>query len=237
MLQENEEDDGKKKKKNWITADDLDYLTLVMIYALLRLAWEKKVLVIGLIKDVAAAELIKSVVPILQSAGKVQLMRGFPTFNSDKMFLQTSSVINAHSTRVPWRTFEFDACFRTIALLSDVEEQGDDRTIKKNKVAGAFKNVISSERRFLKSYIQLWGSESDPTVRSHDKDRLSAINAIVGIIASRIDLITAREVLNQNVSAITEAAQQQRGNHDIEVSNQQPQKFGDVNPDFVGAAS
>jgi len=50
-------------------------------------------------------------------------------------------------------------------------------------------------------------------------------------------LITAREVLNQNVSAITEAAQQQRGNHDIEVSNQQPQKFGDVNPDFVGAAS
>ena len=71
----------------------------------------------------------------------------------------------------------------------------------------------------------------------NNKDRLSAINAIVGIIASRIDLITAREVLNQNVSAITEAAQQQRGNHDIEVSNQQPQKFGDVNPDFVGAAS
>jgi hypothetical protein len=166
LTYENEEDG--KKKKNWITADDLDYLTLVMIYALLRLAWEKKVLVIGLTKDVAAAELIKSVVPILQSAGKVQRMSEFPTFNSDKILLQTSSVINMRSTRVPWRTFEFDACFRTIAPLSDIEqEEGHDSTIKKSKVAGAFKNVISSERLFLKSYIQLWCSESDPTVRSH----------------------------------------------------------------------
>ena len=41
--------------KVWITSDDLDYLTLVMIYALLRLAWEKNVLVIGLVKDIAAS--------------------------------------------------------------------------------------------------------------------------------------------------------------------------------------
>lgn len=172
LIYENVEDG--KKNKNWITADDLDYLTLVMIYALLRLAWEKNVLVVGLIKDVAAAELMKSVVPILQRAGKIKLSSGFPTFNSDKMLLQTSSVINAESTRAPWRTFEFDACFRTIAPVSD-ENQGeeeDDGTLRKNKknetkVAGAFKNVISSERMFLKSYIQLWCSESDPTVRSH----------------------------------------------------------------------
>jgi hypothetical protein len=69
VIYENVEDG--KKNKNWITADDLDYLTLVMIYALLRLAWEKNVLVVGLIKDVAAAELMKSVVPILQRAGKI----------------------------------------------------------------------------------------------------------------------------------------------------------------------
>ena len=34
-------------------------------------------------------------------------------------------------------------------------------------VAGAFKNLISGERLFLKSYIQLWSSKTDPTVRSH----------------------------------------------------------------------
>jgi hypothetical protein len=171
LMYENVQDASKKK---WITADDLDYLTLVMIYALLRLAWEKKVLVIGLIKDVAAAELMKSVVPILQSSGKIKLSSRFPTFNSDKMLLQTNSIINAESIRAPWRTFEFDACFRTIAPLAyeEQDKEGDGIIIKKNKknqakVAGAFKNLISSERMFLKSYIQLWCSESDPIVRSH----------------------------------------------------------------------
>ena len=32
---------------------------------------------------------------------------------------------------------------------------------------GAYKNVIASERLFVKSYFQLWESENDPTLRSH----------------------------------------------------------------------
>ena len=59
------------KYKKWITSADLEYMTLVMIYSLLRLAWEKNVLVIGLIKDSAAAELTKTIVPILQNAQKI----------------------------------------------------------------------------------------------------------------------------------------------------------------------
>ena len=41
-----------------------------MIYALLRLAWEKNVLIIGLVKDIAAAELIKTVIPLLENTEK-----------------------------------------------------------------------------------------------------------------------------------------------------------------------
>jgi hypothetical protein len=47
----------------------------------------------------------------------------------------------------------------------------NDNSSKSNhnsaKVSGAFKNLISGERMFLKSYIQLWCSKTDPTVRSH----------------------------------------------------------------------
>ena len=39
------------KEKKWITSADLEYMTLIMIYALVRLAWEGNVLIIGLIKD------------------------------------------------------------------------------------------------------------------------------------------------------------------------------------------
>jgi hypothetical protein len=49
-------------------------MTLIMIYALVRLAWEKNVLIIGLIKDTAPAELTKTIVPILQNAQKINIL-------------------------------------------------------------------------------------------------------------------------------------------------------------------
>jgi len=61
------------KIKNEITSADLEYKRLIMIYALVRLAWEKNVLIIGLIKDTAAAELTKMIVPILQNAQKINI--------------------------------------------------------------------------------------------------------------------------------------------------------------------
>ena len=156
------------KEKKWITSADLEYMALIMIYALVRVAWEKNVLVIGLIKDTAAAELTKTIVPILQNAHKINIMGTeggigrLPNFNSDKQLLQISSVINGQSLKTPWRTFEFDSCFRTIAPLLDRNSKNNEATVK-----GAYKNVISAERMFVKSYIQLWQSDNDFTVRSH----------------------------------------------------------------------
>jgi hypothetical protein len=159
------------KEKKWITSADLEYMTLIMIYALVRLAWEKNVLIIGLIKDTAAAELTKTIVPILQNAHKINIVNTvagegrLPNFNTDKQLLQISSVINGQFVKTPWRTFEFDSCFRTISPVAD----GKNNNTKNNQksVKGAFKNVISAERMFVKSYIQLWQSENDLTVRSH----------------------------------------------------------------------
>jgi hypothetical protein len=175
LIYENEPSDSSKNKK-WITSADLEYMTLMMIYSLLRLAWEKNVLVIGLIKDSAAAELTKTVVPILQNAQKISTLGNdmgggvvqLPKFNSDKQLLQTSSVVNGQFVKTPWRTFEFDACFRTMAPVSDGTDNNKP-ALKRNeaRVRGAFKNVISAERMFVKSYLQLWQSENDPTVRSH----------------------------------------------------------------------
>jgi len=98
-------------------------MTLIMIYALVRLAWERNVLVIGLIKDTAVAGLTKTIVPFLQNAHRINILDvegaagKLPNFNSDKQLLQMSSVINGEFVKTPWRTFEFDACFGTIALI------------------------------------------------------------------------------------------------------------------------
>lgn len=155
-----------KKTKRWITSADLEYMTLVMIYALIRLAWERKILLIGLIKDTFASELTKVVIPILEEARKIKLASALPQFNSDKQLLQTYSVSEVQSIKAPWRTFEFDACFRTMVPVSNKNENFHLETNQAN-VEGAYKNVISGERMFVKSYVQLWQSENDPSVRSH----------------------------------------------------------------------
>jgi hypothetical protein len=163
LIYENRSDGDANKQKKWITSADLEFLTLIMIYALVRLAWEKNVLVIGLIKDTAAAELIKTIVPILQNAHKIKIggEGKLPNFNSDKQLLQISSIINGQLIKTPWRTFEFDSCFRTVAPILAASKNNQAR------VKGAYKNVISAERMFVKSYIQLWQSQNDLTVRSH----------------------------------------------------------------------
>jgi hypothetical protein len=162
-------------KTRWITVYDIDYLVLVMIYALLHAAWEKNILVIGIIKDISSAELTKTIIPILQSTGMAALKSKFPSLNSDKSFLQTASIVNAEGMTAPWRTFEFDACFRTVVppsvhTLDEIypsQDKKDNRTEHEVNVTGAFKNLISEERMFVKSYIQLWSSKNDPSVRSH----------------------------------------------------------------------
>jgi hypothetical protein len=149
-------------KDVWVTADDLDFLVLVFIRALTRKAWSDRLLPVGFIKDTNAFEFVNTVVKLLVSSGLMGGHRAFPSFNSDKMLLQTNSVANADDVPTPWHTPEIDAAFRTMAPVPDP-------ALKKGqaRVNGAFENVIYPERVYLKTYIQLWSSKTNPSVRSH----------------------------------------------------------------------
>ncbi len=146
----------------WITADDLDFMVLVLIREITRIAWSDNVLPVGLIKDTNAFEFVKAVVPILASSGLAKGRRDLPNFNSDKMLLQTNSVANSVDVPTPWHTFDIDAAFRTMAPVPD-KSLGEGEA----RVNGAYENVVYPERVYVKTYIQLWSSKSNPIVRSH----------------------------------------------------------------------
>ena len=153
--------DGGSYRDRWITAEDIDYLTLVMISALMQEAWKRNILILGIVKDSAANELVRTVTPILKTAGLLNLSKEIPRFESDKMLLQANSLVNNSILQTPWRTFEYDVCFRTISPKENSARIGEC------SVEGAFKNVIAPERMFVKAYFQLWNSARDPSVRSH----------------------------------------------------------------------
>ena len=91
----------KGDKELWITADDLDFLVLVFAYALTRKAWKDGIIPIGLIKDTEAAELTKALLPLLQDSARLKLPRSLPNFNTNKMLLQTNSVVNSGDVPPP----------------------------------------------------------------------------------------------------------------------------------------
>jgi hypothetical protein len=146
----------------WITADDMDYLVLVLVLELTRRAWSEHLLPIGFVKDSGASELVKAVAPILRASGLAKLDHPLPNFNSDKMLLQTNSVANAGGVPTPWHSVDIDAAFRTMVPVPD-----DTLPRGEGRVRGAYRNVIYPERMFVKTYIQLWSSKTNPAVRSH----------------------------------------------------------------------
>ena len=150
-----------KLGERWITSEDVDYVTLIIVSEILREAWTRNVLIIGIVKDSAANEFVRTVTKILATSRLLKLSKEIPRFESDRMMLQANSLVNGITLQTPWRTFEYDVCFRTISPQdrSAAEGQCD--------VAGAFKNVIAPERMFVKAYFQLWSSTDDRSVRSH----------------------------------------------------------------------
>src|SRR6267143_4383640 len=151
-----------ERGERWITADDMDYLVLVLVLELTRRAWSEHLLPIGFVKDSGASELVKAVVPLLRASGLAKLDHPLPNFNSDKMILQTNSVANAGGVPTPWHSVDIDAAFRTMVRVPD-----DGLPHGEARVRGAYRNVITPERMFVKTYIQLWSSKTNPAVRSN----------------------------------------------------------------------
>jgi hypothetical protein len=105
---------------------------------------------------------VKTVVPLLKASGLAKLDHDLPRFNSDKMLLQTNSVVNSARVPTPWHSVDIDAAFRTMVPVPD-----DSLPKGEARVRGAYRNVIYPERLYVKTYIQLWSSKNDPSVRSH----------------------------------------------------------------------
>lgn len=151
----------KDGKECWLTTLDLNFLTLFCFYALIEECWKRNILLIGLTKDTSAKDFKRHFIPICQnnrivSSDITQEELGLIP-NTDRMFLQSVSLLNYDKVSPPWSLIEYDSSFKTMVP----SEEGLDF------VDGAIRNKISPEKFFLKSYIQLIKAETDPKLRSN----------------------------------------------------------------------
>ena len=149
-------------KERWLTTVDLAFLTLFTLHLLMEECWRRRILLVGMTKDTAARDFKRQLIPIMHNEGLLKKAVPREEFeslpNTDRMILQSASMLNSAKLEPPWSLVEYDSAFRTMI---------PDRGGRKGFVSGAIKNRISLEKTFLKTYVQLSQARSDPMLRSN----------------------------------------------------------------------
>jgi hypothetical protein len=149
-------------KECWLTTVDVAFLTLLTLQMLMEECWKRKTLLIGVTKDTAARDFKRQLIPIMHAEGLIKHEFSRESFdrlpNTDRMILQSASMLNPDKVSPPWSLIEYDSAFRTMI---------PDREGRKGFVSGAIKNRMSLEKTFVKTYVQLAQAKSDPMLRSN----------------------------------------------------------------------
>ena len=152
----------KDGKEDWLTTTDIAFLTLFTLHMLMEECWRKHILLIGMTKDTAARDFKRQLVPIMHNEGFLETSVSKVDFeklpNTDRMVLQSTSILNPEEIVPPWSLMEYDSAFRTMIV---------DPQNRKGFVSGAIKNRIGLEKTFIKTYVQLSQAKSDPVLRSN----------------------------------------------------------------------
>jgi hypothetical protein len=151
----------KSGKEHWLSTLDMAFLTLFTLHMLMEECWKNRILLIGVTKDTAARDFKRQLVPIMHNE---DLLRGaisredFEKLpNTDRMILQSTSILNPEKLKPPWSLIEYDSVFRTMI---------PDKQARKGHILGAIQNRMSLEKTFLKTYVQLSQAKTDPMLRS-----------------------------------------------------------------------
>jgi hypothetical protein len=152
----------KDGKEQWLTTVDVAFLTLFTLHLLMEECWKRRILLIGITKDTAARDFKRQLIPIMHNEGMLKKTFSREEFeklpNTDRMILQSASILNPDKIKPPWNLIEYDSAFRTMI---------PDRQNRVGHVSGAIKNKMSLEKTFLKTYVQLSQAKSDPMLRSN----------------------------------------------------------------------
>ncbi|MEM2546182.1 MAG: hypothetical protein QXM37_00955 [Candidatus Bathyarchaeia archaeon] len=152
----------KNGEEHWLTTLDLAFLTLFTLHMLIEECWVKHIMLIGITKDTAARDFKRQLIPImhnndlLMSSLSQEELEKLP--NTDRMILQSASVLNPEKITPPWCLIEYDSAFRTMV---------PDKKSRKGYVSGAIRNKIGLEKIFVKTYVQLSQAKTDPMLRSN----------------------------------------------------------------------
>ena len=134
---------------------------------LIEECWKNNILLLGIAKDTTAHDFRNHLLPIGLSNSlwnddeniNMNIQKEIDKIPySDRIILQSLSLLNYEKIKVPWSLIEYDAAF-IMAI--------PDRKNRKGYVSGAIKNKITPSKLFLRSFVQLEQAKTNSMLRSN----------------------------------------------------------------------
>ncbi|MEM2567867.1 MAG: hypothetical protein QXH20_05265, partial [Candidatus Bathyarchaeia archaeon] len=103
----------KDGNEHWLTTLDIAFLTLFTLHMLMEECWSRHILLIGVTKDTAARDFKRQLIPIMGNNDLLNTnitreeLEKLP--NTDRMILQSASILNADKITPPWSLIEYDS--------------------------------------------------------------------------------------------------------------------------------
>lgn len=152
LYEVNDEESGEKRLR-WLSPDDIMFLTAVGLRVLIEVCWERKILLIGVVKDSESKYFSRNYLGVMKRIGF------YPELNNndfgplpwtDRILLETLPLID-DNILAPWSTTEIDSTFMTLQL----HNRGKDGLI-----TGVRGDIVATERLFARSLAQLYLNRS-----------------------------------------------------------------------------
>lgn len=135
--------------KRPISHDDINLLISIGIRALIEKCWEKKIFLIGIVKDSKSRYFCRNFLNILLSKNMLKNevkdfnTDNFQMFMSDRFIFENCAVLDTELC-APWSSVEFDSVFSTLF----VNENGG--------ITGVKGHIVADDRIFVKSIAQFY---------------------------------------------------------------------------------
>lgn len=160
---------GDDTRLEYFTVRDLAFIIGVGIRSLIEASWERRILLVGVVKDSASRFFYRNFL------GSVLVVRGQDPARHLSVPLSDRSVIEllpntSHELHAPWGTVEFDACFMTLHPERPDPKRGWEVKGYNHQHLG---ETTRPERIFLRSLVQFLLTENGVASHALFLDRLA----------------------------------------------------------------
>lgn len=147
-----DEESGEHRLR-WLSPNDIMFLTAVGLRALIETCWEKKILLIGVVKDSESRYFSRNYLGVMKKTGLYPELADYdygPLPWTDRILLETLPLID-DNLFAPWSTIEIDSTFMTLRLQDDG---------KGGRIEGVRGDIVATERLFARSLAQFYLNRS-----------------------------------------------------------------------------